>query len=96
MEIQPLRGYVLAKPITRTNKSKSGLDLPDEMTKNSGPEAEVVSIGAAYDTDYGVTRTCPAHVVVGARVLYKPFSQVVSIGDYLLIHFNDLIAVLSN
>lgn len=92
MAITPLRGFVLAKPLTRETKTKSGFDLPEEMVKDVGPEAEVLAVGEGYFTDFGQLRDAP-NVKVGDKVLYRPFTGI-KYGEFILLHFNDLVATL--
>ena len=99
MNIRPTRGWVLTKPVTRQNKTKSGLDLPDIMEKDVSQEAEVIEIGPRPEEKESYLKF-PAYgesilVKPGDTILYRPFAGM-RYGEYLLLQFGDLIAVVKN
>lgn len=45
MKIKPLRDYVAVKPITKEEKTKTGIILPDTAEKEKPEQGRVISVG---------------------------------------------------
>lgn len=88
--IEPLRGYIVVKMIIKETKTKSGLDLPEEIAKDISLEAEVVAVGKAILKDGELDAS---QVEIGDKVLYRPFTGV-KYGEFLILHYNELVAVI--
>lgn len=91
--IEPLRGYIVVKMIIKNTKTKSGLELPEEIAKDISLEAEVVAVGPALRTGNEQQITDQSQVSVGDKVLYRPFTGV-KYGEFLILHFNELVAII--
>jgi len=84
MNLRPINGHVLVKPIEVEEKTSGGIYIPD-TAKEKPREAEIIAI-AEDATD---------EVVVGDRVIYKEFGgkEVKLEGeDYILLTADDLLA----
>jgi len=88
--IEPLRGYIVVKMIIKQAKTKSGLDLPEEISKDISQEAEVVAVGKSILQNGELT---PSPVEAGDKVLFRPFTGV-KYGDFIILHFNELVAII--
>jgi chaperonin GroES len=88
--IEPLKGYIVVKMIIKNTKTKSGLELPEEIAKDISLEAEVVAVGKSIVRDGEVEMS---QVSVGDKVLYRPFTGV-KYGEFLILHFSELVAII--
>lgn len=84
MNLRPINGHILVKPVEIEEKTSGGIYIPD-TAKERPREAEIIAI-AKDATD---------EVVVGDRVIYKEFggTEIKLDGeDYILITADDLLA----
>ena len=72
MNIKPLHGYVVIKPLEAEEVTKSGIVIPDTANKENPNEGEVVAIA---DKNISSTGTdLPIEMKVGDKVLYGQYS----------------------
>jgi len=72
MNIKPLNGYVVIKPLAAEEVTKSGIYIPDTANKEKPKEGEVVAISATNINDHGID--LPIEMKLGDKVLYGQYS----------------------
>lgn len=98
MEILPLPGWVLIKPIDEVKKLGI-LDTPDSAQDKELMRGKVVAIGGAGLTNSGATIQPPAKISAGDTVIYKKYGDhavEVENTEYRLVHLENLMAVIKN
>ncbi len=90
--ISPLSDYVVAEAEQASNKTTSGLYIPDSATEK--PKiAKVVAVGPGKVGDDN--ERVPMTLKVGDRIVYKSYSTTdVKVGekDYILVREEDVLA----
>ena len=69
--IRPLADRVVVKPMDREEKTKSGIFLPDTVSKERPMEGTVLAIGEGRLDDNG--KRVPMNVKVGDKVLFAKY-----------------------
>jgi chaperonin GroES len=93
--ISPLADYVVAVAEASSNKTASGLYLPDNATEKP-KTAKVVAVGPGKIGDDN--ERVPVNLKVGDRIVYKSYSTTdVKVGDveYILVREEDVLATVS-
>lgn len=93
LNLHPSPGYLLIEPLEATNKTSSGIYIPD-TTSEKPVKGKVLAVGAAEVTESGAKRLPPAKV--GDIVFYKKWggNEVKIDGkEYLFSKFEDILAV---
>lgn len=72
MNIHPLNGYAVIKPIEQDEVTKSGIYIPETASKEKPREGEVVAVSATNISSNGTE--LPIEVKVGDKVLYGQYS----------------------
>lgn len=94
MKVTPVSDYLVVKPVTAEETSASGIIIPDTINKERPERGEVISIGPGRKDKDGSMITCPAQV--GQVVLFKKYAPdevKVDGAEYLLIRFEDIMAI---
>jgi|SRR3989344_6095785 len=92
-DIQPLFDYVLIRPLEGTQKTASGIVLPD-TAKEKPQVGQVMAVGPGAVNDHG--QKVPMAVKKGQKVLYKKWGgNEVKVGseEWLLIEQKEVMAV---
>lgn len=95
MSIKPLGDNVIIKAITKDEKTKSGIVLPDTIDKEKPEEGEVIAVGPGKMLDNG--NRAVVGVKEGEKVLFKKYSPdeiKVDEKDLLVISESDIIAII--
>lgn len=95
MNIKPLGDYVVVKAVT-DEITKSGIVLPDTITKERPEKGEVMAIGSGKLLENGSRMAMS--VKVGDQVMFKKYApDMVKIDgvEYLIIKEVDIIAVIN-
>jgi len=95
MQIIPLSDHVLIKPITREEKTKSGIVLPDTASKEKPEQGKVVAVGPGKMLSSGKRQAM--NVKKGQVVLftkYGPNEIEVEDKEYLIAREDDILAIL--
>jgi len=72
MNIKPLNGYVVIKPLEAEEVTASGIVIPDTANKEKPQEGEVMAVS---DTNISAEGTeLPVEIKVGDKVLYGRYS----------------------
>ena len=72
MQLKPLNDHVIVKPITEDEVTKSGIVLPETISKERPERGEVVAIGSGKLLDNG--QRAPMGVKAGDKVIFKKYS----------------------
>ena len=72
MNIKPLNGYVVIKPLEQEEMTKSGIVIPDTANKEKPQEGEVVAVAGNNISSNGTE--LPIEMKVGDKVLYGRYS----------------------
>lgn len=95
MNIRPLGGRVLVKPVKEEEVTKSGIVLPDTVDKEKKMEGEVLAVGPGKILDNG--ERAKMEVKVGDKVLFEKWGgeEVKSDGiEYKIIDSEKILAIL--
>lgn len=94
MNIQPLNGYVVIKPLKQEEMTKSGIVIPDTANKEKPQEGEVVAVADKNISSNGTE--LPIELKVGDRVLYGRYSgEDVKVNDieYKIVEMSSVRAI---
>ncbi|HHW92507.1 MAG TPA: co-chaperone GroES [Firmicutes bacterium] len=93
MKVKPLGDRVLVKPVTREEKTKGGIVLPD-TAKEKPQEGEVIAVGNGKLLDNG--ERIPLEVKEGDKVIYSKFAGTeIKLDDeeHLILSERDILAI---
>lgn len=94
MKLKPLGENVVVKAITKEEKTKSGIILPDTVDKEKPEQGEVMATGPGKLLDNG--SRAPMEVKAGDKVLFKKYSPdeiKVEGEEVLVLSQSDIIAI---
>jgi len=95
MNIRPLGGRVLVKPVKEEEVTKSGIVLPDTVDKEKKMEGEVLAVGPGKILENG--ERAKMEVKVGDKVLFEKWGgeEVKMDGaEYKIVDAEKILAVL--
>ena len=95
IKVKPLGDRVLIEPIAETERTKSGIYLPDTASKERPEQGKVIAVGEGRMLDTG--KVAPMRVKVGQKVLftkYGPNEIKVEGKEYLIAKEEDILAVI--
>jgi len=95
MNIRPLGGRVLVKPVKEEEVTKSGIVLPDTVDKEKKMEGEVLAVGPGKILENG--ERAKMEVKVGDKVLFEKWGgeEIKSDGvEYKIIDSDKILAIL--
>ena len=95
MNIVPLNGYVVIKPLEQEEMTKSGIVIPDTANKEKPQEGEVVAVGNGKILEDGNVR--PMNVKTGDKILFGKYAGTdVKVDDeeYISMREDDILGVL--
>jgi len=93
VNLQPMRGKVLIKPLKEEKVTKSGIVLPDTVEKEELEQGEVVAVGQPK-IDHG--QALSVEVKVGDKVIlkkYGPDKVKIDGQEYMIAEEDDLVGV---
>ncbi|OHA08953.1 MAG: co-chaperone GroES [Candidatus Sungbacteria bacterium RIFCSPLOWO2_01_FULL_60_25] len=96
MKVKPLGDRVLIEPIAETERTKSGIYLPDTASKERPEQGKVIAVGEGRMLDTG--KVAPMRVKVGQKVLftkYGPNEIKVEGKEYLIAKEEDILAIIA-
>lgn len=94
-DIKPLGDRVLVRPVSREEKTESGIIIPDTATKEKPEQGEVVAVGLGELNEKG--ERMPIEVAVGQMVMFTKYSpnEIDVEGEQLLvIRQKDILAII--
>ncbi len=89
MNIKPLADRVLIEPISKEEKTESGIILPDTADKEKPEQGKVIAVGPGLPDK-------PMNVKKGDKVIftkYGPSEITIDNKDYLIAKEEDILAV---
>lgn len=95
MKLAPLHDQVIIKPLSAEEKTRSGIILPDTVSKERPEQGEVVAVGPGRLLDNGQRN--PLSVQVGQNVMFKKYSTEELKYDgqeYLVVAERDILAII--
>ena len=93
--IRPLADRVVIKPAEREEQTKSGIYLPDTVSKERPMEGTVLAVGEGRLDDNG--RRVPMNVKPGDKVLFAKYSGTeykIDEVEYLILSEKDILGVI--
>ena len=94
MKLKPLGDRIVVKVVTRDEKTKGGILLPD-TAKEKPTEGEVIAVGTGKVLDNGQKQ--PVEVKVGDRIIFSKYAgtEVTVDGEELVIfRERDVLAII--
>lgn len=94
MKLKPLHDYVVVQGITKEEKTKSGILLPDTIDKERPEQGKVISVGPGRTMDNG--QLSSMSVKVGDQVMFKkyhPEEFKLDGEEFLVIRESEIIAI---
>ena len=95
MNLQPLHDQVIIKPMSAEEKTKSGIILPDTVSKERPEQGEVIAVGPGKLLNNG--QRAPMSVQIGQKVMFKKYSteELKYDGqDYVVVGEHDILAII--
>ena len=95
MKIKPLSDHILIEPISREEKTKTGILLPETAEKERPEQGKVIAVGPGRKTSTG--KVIPLEVKVGNKVLFTKYGpNEIKVDDkkYLIAKQEDILAIL--
>ena len=95
MNLLPLHDQVIIKPLSAEEKTKSGIILPDTVSKERPEQGEVVAVGPGRLLDNG--QKSLMSVQIGQKVMFKKYSTEELKYDgqeYLVVAERDILAII--
>ena len=95
--IRPLADRVVVKPLDREETTKSGLFLPDTVSKEHPMEGTVLAVGEGRLDDNG--KRVPMHVKAGDKVLFAKYGGTeykVDDVEYLILSEKDILGIIQD
>ena len=94
--LRPLGDRVIVKPVTREEKTKAGIYLPDTASKEKPMEGTVIAVGPGRLMDDG--KRTPVDVKAGDRIVFAKYAgtefKTENDEEYLIISEKDIMAVI--
>ncbi len=95
MNIKPLSDHILIEPIKASEKTETGIFLPDTVDKEKSEQGIIIAVGNGKKTDDG--KIVPVSVMPGQKVLfmkYGPSEIKVDGKEYLIASESDILAII--
>ncbi|MEI6378930.1 MAG: co-chaperone GroES [Candidatus Falkowbacteria bacterium] len=96
MNLKPLHANVIVKALADETITKSGIVIPDTVSKEKPEKGEVVAVGTGRILDNG--QSAPMSVKVGDKVMFRKYSpdEIKVDGEtYLVIKEQDIVLIIS-
>jgi len=97
MKVKPLQDRLVIKPVTEEAKTAGGIIMPDTVSKEKPVRGKVIAVGPGkYDKD---GKRMVLDVKVGDEVMYGKYAGTEfkqDDQDYLIVDYNDVLAILEN
>lgn len=100
MNLKPLSDHLIIEPLTKEEKTKSGIILPETMEKERSQEGKVIAVGSGKRMENGNIQ--PMTVKVNDKVLFTKYGpNEIKIEDsdgklkeYLIAKEEDILAII--
>lgn len=93
VNLKPMRGKALIKPVKEEKVTKSGIVLPDTVEKDELEQGEVIAVGAPKMDD---GKEVPMQLKVGDKVIlkkYGPDKVKLDGQEFLIADEDDVVAI---
>ncbi len=93
--IKPLGDQIVVKPIVEDKTTKSGIVIPDTVSKETPQKGVVVALGTGKTLRNG--DKVPFEVKIGDKVLFKKYSPTevkIDDVDYLIMSQSDVLGIM--
>lgn len=95
MALKPLHDNVIVKPVTKEEKTASGIILPDTLDKEKPEQGEVIAVGPGK---FENGQRDPMDIKVGDKVIftkYTPNEVTVNNEKVLILSESDILAIIN-
>lgn len=95
MNIKPLGDHILIEPVKEEEKTKTGIFLPETVSKDKSEQGKVIAVGPGKKTDDG--KIIMMSVKPGDMVLfqkYGPNEIKIEGKEYLIAREEDILAII--
>lgn len=97
VNLKPIGGNILVKPIEEETKTDSGIVLPETVSKEKKQRGEIIALGTGKKTVEG--KDVPFNVEEGQTVIFKEFGPdeiEIDGEEYMIMTENDILAVVTD
>lgn len=97
MKLKPLGNKVILEAVSKEEKTKSGIIIPDTVDKDKPEQGKVLAVGPGKTDDNG--KRIPVDVKVGDTVLFSKYSPTeikIEGKEYLVVSDEDIMAVVES
>lgn len=95
LKLKPVGDKVIVQPLTEENTTKSGIVLPDTVSKERPQQGKIIAVGEGKVSDEG--KVIPMKLTVGQKVLftkYAPSEFELDGEEYLVMSESDILAII--
>lgn len=95
MNLKPLGNRVILEPVSKEEKTKSGIIIPETVDKEKPEQGKVLAVGPGKMSKDG--KRIPMDIKAGDKVLFSKYSPTeVKIEDkeYLVVSDDDILAII--
>jgi len=94
MKLKPLGNKIILEAVSKEEKTKSGIIIPDTVDKDKPEQGKVLAVGPGKIDDAG--KRIPIDVKVGDTVLFSKYSPTeikIEGKEYLVVSDEDIMAI---
>ncbi|MFA6096100.1 MAG: co-chaperone GroES [Candidatus Paceibacterota bacterium] len=94
MKLKPLGNKIILEAVSKEEKTKSGIIIPDTVDKDKPEQGKVLAVGPGKIDDAG--KRIPMDVKVGDTVLFSKYSPTeikIDGKEYLVVSDEDIMAI---
>ncbi len=95
MKLKPLGNRVILEPVSKEEKTKSGIIIPETVDKEKPEQGKILAVGPGKMSKDG--KRIPMDIKAGDKVLFSKYSPTeVKIEDkeYLVVSDDDILAII--
>lgn len=94
MKLKPLGNKIILEAVSKEEKTKSGIIIPDTVDKDKPEQGKVLAVGPGKLDDAG--KRIPVDIKVGDTVLFSKYSPTeikIDGKEYLVVSDEDVMAI---
>lgn len=95
MKLKPLGNKIILEAVSKEEKTKSGIIIPDTVDKDKPEQGKVLAVGPGKTDENG--KRIPPDVKVGDTVLFSKYSPTeikIEGKEYLVVSDEDIMAII--
>ena len=95
MKLKPLGNRVILEPVSKEEKTKSGIIIPETVDKEKPEQGKVLAVGPGKMSEDG--KRIPMDIKAGDKVLFSKYSPTevkIESKEYLVVSDDDILAVI--